>query len=124
MSCKMKKRVLARTLAPEDIRAGMFVAIHGEIGEYMPFSVLCGDAQWTAPELVRVRWLPHDSDVGPRKVIEVCLPYILVKDQHNDLRTLDTRRYNLVRVSESFAQEAFRREARKRKRKRKCKRNK
>ena len=119
MSCKKKDKILAKLLAPEDIRVGMYVSIHSELGEYLPFSILCGKSQWSNPEIVRIRWLPSDFEVGPRIVISVCLPYILVKDQDGDLRTLDTRRYGLVRISDSYGREAFRKEARKRRKNRK-----
>jgi len=72
-----------------------------------------------------VRWLPC-GDVSPMKVIAVCIPYILVKDQYDEARTLDTRRYDLVQVSDAYARKAYKnasskRKMRKRKRKRKHK---
>jgi hypothetical protein len=101
---KTSPRMLARALAPEDIRPGYYVAVLYVIGEYVPWLAL-DEAGWRRVEPVRVRLLPWFGK-HPMKVIDVCLPYVLVREANGDCRTLDVRRYRLARVTRRFARTA------------------
>jgi hypothetical protein len=100
-------RILSRTLAPEEIRPGYYVAVLHVIGEYLPWGAL-EEGSWRRVEPVRVQLLPRFG-AHPMEVIDVCLPYVLVREADGDCRTLDVRRHRLARVTRRFAQTAFER---------------
>ena len=109
----MKRRELdiAKVIAPEDIREGMYVALFSETVEHWP----CGDdgAATSKPARpARMDWLPDDG-AAPVRVAAVCLPFVLVRRTDGKLGTLDVRRYRLARVSKRFGRRAFERPRRK-----------
>lgn len=109
MKTKTQSRMLARPLAPEDIRPGFYVALLHVIGEHLSWAAL-DEPSWRRLEPVRVQWLPpHWLGRHPMKVIEVCLPYVLVKEADGDYQTLDVRRHRLARVTRKLGQTAFER---------------
>jgi hypothetical protein len=97
---------LAKSLAPEEIRPGDFVAILHVVCE-LPSFLWCADAS-TLPlgEPVRVQFAPEHGGV-PLKVKSVCLPFVLVKSPFGDTRSLDVRRYRLARLDKSYATTAW-----------------
>jgi hypothetical protein len=92
----------ARTLAPEDLRAGDYVSLDYEIID-LPSFFWCCDAQILPPgEPVRMPW--QTADCGqPLKIKAICLPYVFVKKPSGEYRTLDVRRHRLVRLSSNYA---------------------
>lgn len=66
------------------------------------------EESFKTPELIRLTWLPPDSST-PLKVIEACLPFVLVQQVDGVHRMLDLRRCRLARVSERFGSRAFKR---------------
>ena len=112
-----RETYISRTLAPEDIRPGQYVSVLHVVDEYLPFGCLDGET-WRRIEPVRVVWLPSSRGL-PMLVIDVCLPFVLVKNSNGDCRTLDVRRHRLARISAAFGRTAFERaKAAKRKRER------
>ena len=100
-------RKLSKQLAPEDVRSGQFVCVLYIIDETIPFS--CdADSSWRRTEPLRYRLLPWRG-VRPMRVIDVCLPYVLVKRADGYHQTLDLRQHRLARVSERFGRLAFKR---------------
>ncbi len=100
-------RQLSRELAPEDVRHGQFVCVLYIIDETIPF--FCGDnSPWQRSEPLRYRLLPWRG-VRPMRVIDVCLPYVLVKRADGYHQTLDLRQHRLAHVSERFGRLAFKR---------------
>lgn len=95
---------IAQALAPEDIRSGDYVSILHMVGEFLP---CIDESPWRPIEPVRVLLLPWS--VSPMKVVEVCLPYVLIRGMDGKHHTLDTRRYRLARVSKEFGRKAFKR---------------
>lgn len=97
---------LAKPLAPEDVRAGEFVAILDEICE-LP-SYFWNDCGALAPrdQLVRIRHIPA-TEALPMKVRCVCLPFVLVKQPCGARRTLDVRKSRLARLDAKFARAAW-----------------
>jgi len=114
---------LARELAPEDIQRGMYVTPLYRVDEFMPgFSV--DEAKRGGVKPLQVRWLPYDGG-EPLKVLEVCLPFVLVNDRDGDRQTIDTRQVHLAQLSERYGWRAQKRKPRKtgkgrRKRKSSC----
>jgi len=93
----------ARTLAPDDLRAGDFVSILEETVEYPSFWWSCDPQLWPPSQPVRMSC--HTDDCGvPLKVKAVCLPFVFVKKPCGKHRTLDIRQQRLVRLSAKYAE--------------------
>lgn len=99
---KHKNGLVARPLAPEDVRVGQYVCTLQLVVECVAPSEVDG---WRPPRLVRLQCLPWNTE--PQRVLAVCLPFVFVRGINGDLETLDVRRYALARVSKSFGQLAF-----------------
>ena len=102
-----ENRKLSKELAPEDVRRGQFVSVLYIIDETVPFS-FDADSPWRRNEPLRYKLLPWQG-VRPMRVIDVCLPYVLVKQADGFHQTLDVRQQRLARVSERFGRLAFKR---------------
>ena len=103
MECEQS---MSRSLPPEDILVGQYVTVLHVVGEYLPFD--CdSDAACRGVHPLRTLWLP-DSGGMPMRVIQVCLPFVLVERPNGRHRTLDVRRYKLARVSDQYGEEVFR----------------
>ena len=101
---KKDEKTISKALPPEDIRPGDYVSVTHVLGEFLPcFS----EMPWQPVELIRVMMLPWQ--VQPMKVVEVCLPFVLVRKVSGKHETLDVRRYRLARVSKDFGRKAFKR---------------
>ena len=101
------ERTMSRSLPPEDIRVGQYVTVLHVLRESEPFDDEF-DAAWRGVRLQRTLWLPWSGGM-PMRVVEVCLPFVLVERANGRHRTLDVRRYKLARVSERYGQEVFKR---------------
>jgi hypothetical protein len=97
---------LARSLAPEEVRAGDYVAVLHEFCELIPF--MCAESSvLERGEPYRFRMTP--AQAAPLKVEEVCLPFVLVRSAQGRHTMIDVRRVRLARVSQRFGRAAFRR---------------
>ena len=100
------KTSLAKSLAPEDVRVGDFVAPLHETFD-CPSFLWCGDsALEDRAETVPIRFVPLQSS-APLKVKAVCLPYVLVKHPARGSFTLDIRTYQLARLDRNYARQAW-----------------
>jgi hypothetical protein len=97
---------LAKALAPEDVRAGDFVAVLDEVFEAPSFFWCDSGALMSREEVVRIRYTPTGEAV-PLKVMAVCLPYVLVKQPCGGKRTLDVRKTRLARLDRRYARKAW-----------------
>ena len=70
-------------------------------------TIVESDANWQKIVPQRVSLLPWDCE--PARVIDVCLPFVLVKQTNGEHETLDVRRQTLARVSSRFGREVFER---------------
>jgi hypothetical protein len=96
----------AKVLAPEDVRAGDYVALLQVVRE-IPSFLWCGGIGTMRPEEpVRIPLIPNNGGV-PLRVRSVCLPFILVKTPSGDLRHLDVRSYRLARLDRAHARAAW-----------------
>ena len=122
---------IAQIIAPEDIKPGGYIAVIEQIDERLPV-FFPGDQKYQRIEPIRIRRLPCDCGecigIRPLKVVEVCLPFILVRrptgprnsgwsfdsgdsgsgSGGTQLRTLDVRRYTFARLPESYGRSAYR----------------
>jgi hypothetical protein len=93
-------------IAPEDLSPGCYIAVLHVINEHMPF--LCSEEFLRdRTEPVKIRWL-GGAGMPPMKVIDVCLPFVLVRQPTGKVRTLDVRRLRLARLSDAYGRKAFR----------------
>jgi hypothetical protein len=77
-------------------------------------------------EPYQLAWMPDAAERQPLWVVDVCLPYVLVKTAKKRVLTLDVRRCRLVQVSDQFGKAYFRefRSRRKRRKRQKEKQDK
>jgi hypothetical protein len=93
---------LAKTLAPEDVRPGDYIAVLSEEYEYAAFAWSCDSSLSNADSILRVRFKPRET-TGPLRVIDACLPFVFVKEPKGEGRTLDLRVVRLARLDRSYA---------------------
>ncbi len=104
--CVTDTCTLAKSLAPEDVRVGDYVAPLFETYDYASFFWYCDDALDDRSQTVPIRFLASESGV-PLKVESVCLPFVLVKHPRRGSFTLDVRRHQLARLDGSYAKQAW-----------------
>ena len=100
-----RELTIARTLPPEDIRPGMYITTLYVVYEFLRCSP--GDAAWRPVTTISTRWLPFEHAGVPLRVVEVCLPFVLVESADGSHGTIDTRRHQLAALSEKFGKRAF-----------------
>lgn len=94
-----QEMILARSLAPEDILIGYFVMILQDQHQFlMGKCTPLGDPEYSTLEM---RMRPDETTL-PGKVVEVCLPFVVVQNHEEKTSILDIRSKQLARVSESF----------------------
>lgn len=97
--------LLAKELAPEEVRKGDFVQLLYDVHEFLPFWALTD--RYADVTLLRIQTLPCGEQT-PLKVVAVCLPFIAVKTVERKHKTLDLRACRIARVSERYARLVFR----------------
>jgi hypothetical protein len=97
---------LAKSLAPEEVCVGDFVAPLYITTQWPSFYWGCN--LWNVPpdELMRIRSIPSQEDT-PYKVQSVCVPFVLVKTATGESKTLDLRTCQLARLDAAFARQAW-----------------
>lgn len=93
---------VARPLAPEDVREGMYVSVLRGIAE-VPAGFMC-EASSSPGRMVRFEYVPEEAD--PLEVEAICLPYVLVRTVAGRAETLDVRRCRLARLPRGYARRA------------------
>ncbi|XZE45168.1 hypothetical protein SH467x_000374 [Pirellulaceae bacterium SH467] len=99
---------VAARIAGEDLRKGDFVTALIEMIELPSFLWCCDSTASPKDELIRLRYLPVDAG-EPFKVLAVCLPFVYTKRASGKLRTLDTRRHQLVRLDKRSGKKIWKR---------------
>lgn len=94
---------LAQRVAPEDLSPGDYVCVMHVLREPSFLDYLC-DVNGARPR--HVAQLPEEGAL-PLRVLDVCLPFVLVNDAKGEYRMLDTRRETLARVSRRYGRLAF-----------------
>ena len=98
---------IAKPLAPEDIRAGDYVAPLHVIYE-IPSFLWCGDSASLPPHVpVQISLLPQRGGI-PLKVKAICLPYVFVESPRRKPQVLDVRRCRLARLDQSYGKMVWR----------------
>jgi len=98
---------LAKSLPPEDVRVGDYVAPLHETYDYPSF-LWCCDAELTnRAETVPIRYIAQGSGL-PLKVKAICLPFVLVKHPLRGTMALDVRCQQLAKLDRDYATIAWR----------------
>lgn len=93
---------VAKTLAPEEICVGDYVAVLYEIHE-TPSFWWCSDATMSSrDELVRLVYTPRKSG-EPLEVRAVCLPFVVARRCTGKAMSLDVRKTRLARLTPDYA---------------------
>jgi len=108
---------VSRTLAPEDIRAGMYIAVLNERKTTWPWFLTAEDIFYDRVKPFVCSVIPTEGG-KPLRVIEVCLPFVLIENERGQTKTLDVRTSSLVQMSDRYGRESFRRATESRERKR------
>ena len=96
--------MVAQPLAPEDLAAGQYVTPLTRLREHMPF--FCTEEAFKdRTEPYRMNCIPKVR--APVRVVEVCLPFVLIETPKGTTRMIDLRRYRLARVSDRFGRIMF-----------------
>lgn len=97
---------MAKVLAPEDVRAGDYVAVLQVVCE-LPSFLWCGDSSTgRMDEPLRIPFMPKQGGT-PLRVRSICLPFILVKTPSGKHRTLDVRLHLVARLDRTYAKIAW-----------------
>ncbi|MEM8678667.1 MAG: hypothetical protein AAGF97_04835 [Planctomycetota bacterium] len=92
----METRVAA-TISGEDLVPGDFVAVLRRSYEFPSFLWDGCGTTLRPEETVRLQFIPEEAG-KPLKVTVVCLPFVYVERADRELKVLDTRQVQLVRL--------------------------
>lgn len=101
MSKRKTNPTLARALAPEDVRRGLYVAVLAEVWQFV--LVPCDSALSHRPAVHDVALRPWLDAVEPLKVVDVCMPFAAARRPDRTTTVLDLRRLRLARLDDGFA---------------------
>jgi len=103
-----KKLKTIKPIAPEDLQPEMYIAVTRVTVEYGPS--FCSDTTMLPDgfQPKEVAYLPFPGGV-PLKVIEVCVPFVLVELPDRRCETIDLRRVDIARVSKRYGKTSFQR---------------
>ncbi len=93
--------VCCKTVSPEDLAVGDFIAITRSLIESPSFLWCCDATLQKREDLVRLWLMPTDIQ-PPLKVCAVCLPFVLTKSVDRRSRLVDLRKVQIVRVDPKF----------------------
>jgi len=98
----------ARILAPEDIQIEQWVAVFTVTCEFLPCWAIESPSDIDRIRPVRFAYAPEAAG-EPLRVIDVCLPFVLVECVSGAPRVLDLRACTLVAIALRFAKAVRRR---------------
>ena len=103
---KRDEITLAKSIAPEDLVRGEYVAILNETHEFISFLWNCDSTVLPPNQTVKIQWQSQNEGL-PFKIIDLCLPFIFVKEPNGTHRSLDMRKYQLVRLNKNYAKRVW-----------------
>lgn len=93
---------VAQFVAPEDIRIDQWVAVLSVTCEFLPTWAIDSPSDIDGLRAVRYTYAPEQAG-EPLRVVDVCVPFVLVEDAQGKPQVLDLRMCTLVAVSNRFA---------------------
>ena len=101
----MRKQVEpSRVIGPEDVKPDQFVTITHVTHEFV--AEACTSLGRSVVEPSRVTFMSECAG-RPLKVVDVCLPFVLVKDPMGTHFPVDLRKYQIALLSDAFGKKAF-----------------
>ena len=100
---KKRASTVARTLPPEDIAPGDYVAIATRTGQYLDDEGTTGVP--TRLRMLRFAYIPCDAGT-PRRVVAVCLPFVTTRLPSGKHEVIDLRLADLFRLDRKAAKAA------------------
>ncbi len=94
----------SRVIGPEDVRCGDYVTVTHTLYEYIQDP--CSSTPGHEIPIARVTVMSDDAGKA-KKIVEVCLPFVLVKDATGKLDSLDLRRHRIARLTKAYGRRAF-----------------
>ncbi len=98
-------RWTACVIAPEDLRPGLFIAPLRVITERALRPWECDNTE-QAGRIVRHVRLPGRAPL-PVRIVDVCLPFVLVQTPAGEHTLIDVRRFRLARIAPRFGRRVF-----------------
>lgn len=100
---------MARAVAPEDIKVGSYIMTLARYDEFARWACDPGIAGGRGEvQFARIRCTPDDGQ-KPRRVVAVCLPFVLLEDEEGECGVVDTRNASFARVKRKFAEAVWKR---------------
>lgn len=95
---------ISKWLSPEDINIGDYITVTHMTYELI---VLGCEQPWNDRIEPKPVTILHHEAGKPLKVIELCLPFVLVKDAKGQHAPLDLRRCRIARLTERYGKKMF-----------------
>ena len=102
------QRAASRTVSPEDLAVGDYIAITRYVIEAPSFFWCCDESIRQREELARIWLMPRDIQ-PPLKVYDICLPFVLTKTADRRYKSLDLRMLQVVRVDPKYGRKVRKR---------------
>jgi hypothetical protein len=97
---------VARTVHPEDLKCGDYVAVLNDIEEFPSFLWGCDVDSSSREQPVRMRFR-SSGDGTPMRIKSICLPFVLVVSPRSQSLIFDVRQVELVRLPKRYAKAAW-----------------
>ena len=112
MTTRVASTRVAKSVAPEDLQVGDYVAFLSLTYQYPSFLWYCGLE--ASEDIVRLTFLPTENAGKPYKIKAICLPFIVVRSSSNKTDTIDVRQCQLAKLDARYANAAWKRTRKKR----------
>lgn len=93
---------VTRTVAGEDLRVDDYITPFGYEWHFPSFHWNDSGFALSPDEFVRIPGIPCDAG-QPLRIVGVCLPFVYAIDPQRNVRTLDLRRNQIVRLDKEVA---------------------
>lgn len=100
---KRERTSLAKSLAPEDVHVGDYVAVLHETYDFPSFFWCEDPALEDRSKTVIIRVVPREGNGQPLRVKAICLPFVLVKHPRKGTFSIDVRCQQLARLDPTYA---------------------
>lgn len=94
----------SRLIGPEDVKRGDYVTVTHTMYEF--YHDICPSLPDDDIKIMRATVMSDEAGQA-KKVIAVCLPFVLVENSLGRQESLDLRRHRIARLSKSYGREAF-----------------
>lgn len=97
---------VAATVSGEDVNCGDYVALLSTIYELPTYLWNSCSDFLPADEVIRLKLIPDEAG-APWKVFAICLPFVYALTATGEMKTLDLRRQQIVRLDRGSAKQIW-----------------